>query len=207
MNATAQSLSADAQALIDARLDTIDHLLIGKIPRADRLIIVDEVRNQIEEMLARREITANDPEAVLEVLRQLDPPEAYLNGLPSPASHLVKQPYQPAEKRRERSTPVGQWRDWMAVPSAFVASANSLLVAPLLLWITFVFNSEIVFFLLFMPAALLGLLLVIVAILSLSLKGNKKPLDYVAMTLACIAVVPALALAGYGLILAVDTVS
>ncbi len=71
-------LEATAQALVDARLDTIDRMLVGRVPRADRLAIVREVEAQIFELLPADEPGPIDRAAILAVLRRLDPPEAYL---------------------------------------------------------------------------------------------------------------------------------
>jgi hypothetical protein len=66
------------QTLIDSRLDTIDRMLVGRLPRSERLEIVREVESQIFELLQER--TSDEPtrEDVLAVLARLDPPEAYL---------------------------------------------------------------------------------------------------------------------------------
>lgn len=74
--ATAQ-LSESLQTLIDARLDTIDRMLLGRVPRQDRLAIAREVESQVFELLQER---GGDPsrDDVLAVLGRLDPPEAYL---------------------------------------------------------------------------------------------------------------------------------
>jgi hypothetical protein len=74
---TAPSLTEAQQALIDARLDTIDRMLSGRVPRADRMAIVREVESQIQELLAERESEVSRDD-IIEVLRRLDPPEAYL---------------------------------------------------------------------------------------------------------------------------------
>jgi hypothetical protein len=67
------------QSLIDSRLDTIDRMLLGRLPRGERLEIVREVESQIFELLRERtggtELSRED---VLDALRRLDPPEAYL---------------------------------------------------------------------------------------------------------------------------------
>ena len=67
------------QRLIDSRLDAIDRMLLGRLPRAERLEIAREVESQIFELLQDR--TGDEPtrEAVLAVLARLDPPEAYLS--------------------------------------------------------------------------------------------------------------------------------
>jgi hypothetical protein len=71
-------IPASIQPLIDSRLDTIDRMLLGRLPRAERLEIVREVESQIFELLAER--TGDEPsrEDILAVLGRLDPPEAYL---------------------------------------------------------------------------------------------------------------------------------
>jgi hypothetical protein len=71
-------LTDSLQALIDARLDTIDRMLLGRLPRQDRLAIVREVETQIHDLLAERDSETLDREDVLAVLARLDPPEAYL---------------------------------------------------------------------------------------------------------------------------------
>jgi hypothetical protein len=71
-------LSDVQQMLIDARLDTIDRMLLGRVPRSDRVAIVHEVESQIQELLAERDPSSTSREDILEVLRRLDPPEAYL---------------------------------------------------------------------------------------------------------------------------------
>lgn len=71
-------LSEELQTLIDARLDTIDRMLLGHVPRADRLAIVHEVEGQIHDLLAGRGADEPGRDDVLAVLARLDPPEAYL---------------------------------------------------------------------------------------------------------------------------------
>ena len=66
------------QALIDSRLDTIDRMLLGRLPRAERLEVVREVESQIFELLQERCSDEPTREDVLAVLARLDPPEAYL---------------------------------------------------------------------------------------------------------------------------------
>ncbi len=74
----AVEISGPVQALVDSRLDTIDRLLMGRMPRQDRLAIVREVEAQIFEQLQEREGEDLTREDVLAVLTRLDPPEAYL---------------------------------------------------------------------------------------------------------------------------------
>jgi hypothetical protein len=72
-------LSETLQDLVDARLDTIDRMLLGRVNRQDRLAIVREVETQIFDLLFQgRHPESLDREDVLAVLARLDPPEAYL---------------------------------------------------------------------------------------------------------------------------------
>jgi len=66
------------QALIDCRLDTIDRMLLGRLPRSERVEIVREVESQIFDLLGERSSDELTREDVLAVLARLDPPEAYL---------------------------------------------------------------------------------------------------------------------------------
>ncbi len=78
MTATTYPLTESLQGLIDARLDTLDRMLLGQVPRPERLAIVQDVETQIHQRLQERggeELTRED---VLAELAQLDPPEAYL---------------------------------------------------------------------------------------------------------------------------------
>ena len=54
MTTVAVELSGSLQALVDCRLDTIDRLLMGRMPRQDRLAIVREVEAQVFELLQER---------------------------------------------------------------------------------------------------------------------------------------------------------
>ena len=76
-------LSESLQTLVDARLDTIDRMLLGRVPRQDRLAIVREVESQLFDQLHERgeALTRDD---VLAVLARLDPPEAYLPEVDTP---------------------------------------------------------------------------------------------------------------------------
>jgi hypothetical protein len=73
-------LSDTLQNLVDARLDTIDRMLLGRVNRNDRLAIVREVETQIfDQLLQGRDPESLDRDDVLAVLSRLDPPEAYLS--------------------------------------------------------------------------------------------------------------------------------
>jgi hypothetical protein len=78
MTVATAEISESLQVLIDCRLDTIDRMLLGRLPRQDRLDIGREVESQIHELLRDHnpdELTRDD---VLAVLARLDPPEAYI---------------------------------------------------------------------------------------------------------------------------------
>jgi hypothetical protein len=79
LTTAAPALAESLQALIDARLDTVERMLLGQVPRPDRLAIVNEVEAQIHELLGDRDPQLLTSDDVLEVLRRLDPPEAYLS--------------------------------------------------------------------------------------------------------------------------------
>jgi hypothetical protein len=89
-------LSDTLQSLVDARLDTIDRMLLGRVNRHDRLAIVREVETQIFDLLEGRNAENLDRDDVLAVLARLDPPEAYL---PDEATGEVR------EVRVQRSSP------------------------------------------------------------------------------------------------------
>ena len=89
---TAVGLSEAVQTLIDARLDTIDRMLLGRVPRADRLAIVREVEGQIHDLLGERGSDEPDRDDVLAVLARLDPPEAYLPEESTAGPAVVRMP-------------------------------------------------------------------------------------------------------------------
>lgn len=78
MTATSSQLASGLQELVDCRLDTLDRLLMGRVARADRLAIVQDVEAQLHQMLRERAVGEPTRDDVLAVLAQLDPPEAYL---------------------------------------------------------------------------------------------------------------------------------
>ncbi|WZO95745.1 hypothetical protein EP7_002713 [Isosphaeraceae bacterium EP7] len=78
MTVTAMRLDDALQALVDARLDTIDRMLMGHLPRRDRLAIVQDVEGQIDEMLDGLGTEGVTREALMSILARLDPPEAYI---------------------------------------------------------------------------------------------------------------------------------
>jgi hypothetical protein len=78
MTVASVRLTESLQTLIDARLDTIDRMLLGRVPRSDRLAIVRDLETQIFELLQEHEGDELGRDDVLAVLARLDPPEAYL---------------------------------------------------------------------------------------------------------------------------------
>ena len=94
-------LAESLQALVDARLDTIDRMLVGRVPRSDRAAIVREVESQIFELLQGRDSDDLDRDDVLAVLGRLDPPEAYLPDEEGRVDRAVPRvPTGPAASRR-----------------------------------------------------------------------------------------------------------
>jgi hypothetical protein len=78
MTVTKMRLDDALQALVDARLDTIDRMLMGHLPRRDRLAIVQDVEAQIDEMLDGLGAEGVTREALMAILSRMDPPEAYI---------------------------------------------------------------------------------------------------------------------------------
>ena len=64
----ATPLTEALQALVDARLDTIDRMLLGKVDRQDRLAIGREVESQIFDLLRGRDGETIGRDEVLAVL-------------------------------------------------------------------------------------------------------------------------------------------
>jgi hypothetical protein len=90
-------LSESLQILIDSRLDTIERMLLGRVPRAERMAIVGEVESQIHELLGERDTGDLSREDVLAVLARLDPPEAYLpEDSPTDSPPMGRGPIRPA---------------------------------------------------------------------------------------------------------------
>jgi hypothetical protein len=78
MTMTSVRLAGSLQTLIDSRLDTIERMLMGRVPRQDRLAIVKDVETQIFDILQESGTDEPTREDVLAALARLDPPEAYL---------------------------------------------------------------------------------------------------------------------------------
>ncbi len=77
-------------------------MLLGRVPRADRLAIVRDVEAQIHEHLQEADSDDLDRDEVLAVLARLDPPEAYLpeeGDLEPVASRITVSPRTPRYAR------------------------------------------------------------------------------------------------------------
>lgn len=75
---TAAELTPELRALIDARLDAIERVLLRvELSYSERRHIVGEVETQIFELLSRRSPVPSQ-EDVTSVLESLDPPESYI---------------------------------------------------------------------------------------------------------------------------------
>ena len=77
---TSVELGMDAQKMIDYRLDSLDRILISSgMNRAERMDVVQSVEDQIHELVDRRSEGEPTREDVVQVLGELDPPEAYVS--------------------------------------------------------------------------------------------------------------------------------
>jgi len=73
-------LSPSLQRLIDARLDSIERILLSTdVNRIERREIVQAVEDQVYELLDRRNEVEATREGILAVLSEIDPPEAYVS--------------------------------------------------------------------------------------------------------------------------------
>ena len=120
MSIAMPTVSRSGQVLIDARLETIEQTLLGRMPRSERLTIVREVESQIHELLAEAGVDEASREDVLAVLGRLDPPEAYISDEESGG-------FERFEHRRTRSVPPASptaatrgRADWLAIAGGVV---------------------------------------------------------------------------------------
>jgi hypothetical protein len=145
MTTTVQATDA-LRAMIDSRLDTIDRILMGRVPRQDRLAIVREVESQIEELLQERSKEELSRDDVLEVLARLDPPEAYLpdDSDVEPASVARTFPTRTARPAAQLDPRVGRTSAGLGV----AAIAVLLVMTPLTYFMTTTFQSIAAFCLL-----------------------------------------------------------
>lgn len=110
------------QGLIDARLDTIDRMLLGRLPRSERLAIVGQVEDQLHEMLGEHQSDDWSREDVLNVLARLDPPEAYLPDPDEPGATATAIPSaRPAPPRRSATAPPSRLGGVLGIISLVIA--------------------------------------------------------------------------------------
>jgi hypothetical protein len=139
-------LSDALQTLVDSRLDTIDRMLLGRVPRQDRLAIVREVESQIFDLLPERDAGELSREDVLAVLARLDPPEAYLPEddeegpalssihLPAPAD-VSARPWRRGDPRAARASGI-----------LGLVALVLVILSPLVYMLAMLFQSEILLF-------------------------------------------------------------
>lgn len=154
---TVHALPEAQQMLIDSRLETIERMLMGRVPRADRLAIIEEVELQIYELIGDRDPDLITAEDIVEILRQLDPPEAYLtNDDIGVESRTTSQPMPRFELDAMHSVqPLhtgGRMGGIMGICSI------GLIFAVPIIWMLFAFTSQIVGLLIALAlVALLGI--------------------------------------------------
>lgn len=136
------------QGLIDARLDTIDRMLVGRLPRGERLAIVGQVEEQLHEMLAEHSGDDWSRDDVLEILSRLDPPEAYLPESTESGASANAAPggYRPSSRTAAPGTAGGDSRARLAGILGIVGLAFMLLGVPLIWLIAIALASEVVLF-------------------------------------------------------------
>jgi hypothetical protein len=141
-------LSDSLRELVDARLDTIDRMLMGRVERRDRLAIVENVEAQIDDMLRDRDPDTLTREDVLAMLGRLDPPEAYLQDLSE--SGAITSPQQragaPGARPVQRSSPPSRSGDARTARVSGVlglVSLGMILIATLMFGMAEVVDSEL----------------------------------------------------------------
>ncbi len=129
MTGTTVQLPRELETLVNSRLDTIDRMLVGRVPRQDRLGIVREVESQIYDLLGEGGHEEHSRDSVLAVLARLDPPEAYLPdqttgepaserlfSLPADASRAAAGTTESTRRSRQRSSRSGRGLSRFAQP-------------------------------------------------------------------------------------------
>jgi hypothetical protein len=162
MTATSVRISASVQALIDARLDTIERMLLGRVSRQDRLAIVRDVETQIHELLQEHGDDEIGRDEMLAVLARLDPPEAYLPE--EPAGELTSAPVRvpmPARPDRTAQARIARISGILGLSALAV-----LLLSPLLLLLAELAGSEE---LLLIGLFMIGGLVLVLGVLGLAL--------------------------------------
>lgn len=202
MSTLATALSADLQALVDARLDTIDRMLMGMMPRADRLAIVEEVSSQIEEMLARKDKEITDREDVLEVLSRLDPPEAYLAEDLAPSQLRKKAGYvTDSPPKAPASTGDGTKTRWLGVIFGMVAFFFAFVVAPIGFILALSTSSEVIFYIFCTLPGVAAFMLGMTAIILEVMNPAKKAWNIVSLALAGLTMPMTLFVAAYTILI------
>jgi len=124
MTGTMVQLPRVLETLIDSRLDTIDRMLVGRVPRQDRLAIVREVESQIYDLLQEREHEEHSRDSVLAALARLDPPEAYLpdetTGEPARAGLSVSPRMRVTAPPEQRNQDAGRTSGILGLIAAFL---------------------------------------------------------------------------------------
>lgn len=132
MTLTPATLSGMLQTLIDARLDTIDRMLIEHLPRSQRIEIVGEVESQIHELLSRQNTAEITREDVLNVFRRLDPPEAYLEEDRINTDSVLPRRNRDCVPEERNSLPsLRHGRGWLGGMFGLCALADAILLLPL----------------------------------------------------------------------------
>lgn len=141
---TSAPLSQTALALIESRLNTIERLLLDRVPRQDRLAIVQEVESQIHHLLESRGSENPTTDDVLAVLAKLDPPEAYLGEASStagPAQAAARRPRPSRTSPSASERPEAPGSEALSRASGFVG-LGGLLGLPLLAGLGFLLVSQ-----------------------------------------------------------------
>ncbi|MBS0264186.1 MAG: hypothetical protein JSS02_19775 [Planctomycetes bacterium] len=169
------TLAEAQQALIDARLDTIDRMLQGRVPRADRAAILHEVESQIHDLLAGYDLQLITSDDIIGVLRRLDPPEAYLSSDERGGVSVApsRQPATPPRSMASKSA-AGGWKEGKVGGLLGIGSLGLILLGcPMVYLMAALMESEIV---LFGGAGMSALLSFITAICGLvfSIRGRRQ---------------------------------
>jgi hypothetical protein len=154
MRVATDRITEPLQALIDSRLETIERMLLGRVPRSERQAIVAEVESQIFDMLDGRDPSGWTREDVLAVLARLDPPEAYL---PDPDDVGAAPAARAPAGRPERSTGPAPAATGKLGGVIGLVTFGSLLVSPLIVLGSEVFDSVAILVMVAFSAALLVL--------------------------------------------------
>jgi hypothetical protein len=142
MTTTTAGLSESLQTLIDARLDTIDRMLLGRVSRQDRVSIVREVEGQIFDLLQERDAESLERDDVLAVLARLDPPEAYVPEESGTGAAVVQQP---SIRRATPAAPKGSSRVASASGILGICALGMVLLSPWVYAAAELFQSQAVF--------------------------------------------------------------